>query len=542
MRYKVGYNDSPAKIAHAYRVPFDALIRANPHKPTRKVAGQTTWQGLGLGEEINIPSVGTLGDAVSDVIAALVSAGGPCNRANVALVCAVQRALGVTVDGKYGSGTAAAARAVFPGAPAGCSPTPSWWVKGQSACPSVSAPLPIPVPAAVAPSSAMPPLPSPCDPANVAAVCTLQRALGVTVDGKYGNDTATAARKIDPSFPPGCSPRPSWWKPAGQSNCPGAASAPAPTPAAPAQPPPVQAAVIPVQTAPAASAPAAVQALLSIRPCDPSSVAVVCAAQRALGVTVDGKYGNDTATAARRVLPSAPPGCSPRPTWWKPAGQSNCAGAASPPAPSPAASAPAATSPVAPPAFIPASTVPAPVPSGTAPIPPVAPRAVPAAVQALLSFDPCDPDNADLVCQAQRALGFGPGSGLDGKYGPGTATAARQVLPNAPAGCSPRPGWWAPAGSSNCGGAGPAPSGPATPGPSQPIVVAPEEKKGLSTGAIVAGGLGALALVGLIAVAASGKKSSTSRTTITRPGRRVPSKRRAAPKKSKRKASRKKKR
>jgi hypothetical protein len=39
-----------------------------------------------------------------------------------------------------------------------------------------------------------------------------------------------------------------------------------------------------------------------------------------------------------------------------------------------------------------------------------------------------------------------------------------------------------------------------------PIVVAPVEEKKLSTGAIVAGAIGVAALVGLVAVAVSGKK------------------------------------
>ena len=43
---------------------------------------------------------------------------------------------------------------------------------------------------------------------------------------------------------------------------------------------------------------------------------------------------------------------------------------------------------------------------------------------ALLSFDPCDPANAALVCQAQSALGFVPGAGVDGKWG---ADAAARV-------------------------------------------------------------------------------------------------------------------
>jgi len=93
---------------------------------------------------------------------------------------------------------------------------------------------------------------------------------------------------------------------------------------------------IPTATAPAASsAPAAVTALTSIDPCAPANVAAVCAAQRALGRTVDGKYGGDTASAARQVVLDAPAGCAPRPAWWHAAGVSNCPGATTRPNSSP---------------------------------------------------------------------------------------------------------------------------------------------------------------------------------------------------------------
>lgn len=360
MFYRMKQGESPTQVARRFGLPLQTLISANPHKPTMLVAGVRTWDKVSRGERVHVPLSGSVGaDAASDIVAALVSAGGPCLRANVALVCAAQRALGVVVDGKWGSNTAAAAKARgIPNAPGGCSPTPSWWVKGVSACPPVSAapvPAPAPTPAPQMPAATIPTvIPpefqalltiNPCLASAAPVICMVQKVLGVTVDGKYGNDTATALRRRVPNAPPGCSPRPSWWAPAGKSNCVAAAPvpsapAPAPIPATPSvAPPPVAppsaapsvtpAAVIP-QPAPVAAAPAAVQALLSIDPCSPSSAAAVCAAQRALGVTVDGKYGNDTASAARRVLPGAPPACSPRPSWWAPVGQTNCGGALPP--------------------------------------------------------------------------------------------------------------------------------------------------------------------------------------------------------------------
>ena len=172
---------------------------------------------------------------------------------------------------------------------------------------------------------------------------------------------------------------------------------------------------------------------------------------------------------------------------------------------------------------------------------------MPSSVQALTSINPCDQGYAALVSQAQASLGVT----VDGKYGNDTATAAQRLLPNAPAGCSPRPAWWSPPGQSSApAGAAPAPSAPAVQAPIQQAppagapasgggttVIVPEAKKGLSTGAIVAGAVGAAALVGLLAAAAMGgkKSSTTSRTTISRPARRKPSKHKAKRKSSKRK-------
>ncbi len=501
MRYQAKINDSPTRIAREYGVAFDALIAANPHKPTTVVAGRRTWASLAPNETIIVPVGGMVADAITDAINAM---GSPCDPANVAAVCVLQRLLGVTVDGKYGSGTAAAARARFPGAPAGCSPRPSWWAPaGQSNC------------TAAAPTASAPPAAgSSLDRAAGAALaalladpgyCTSVKRSGSPVNTAIHNFKSAwnAANPTNPvpintgnyepivqialalalntaqsNVPPGCGAVP---------------TAPAPTPQ---QAPPIQASTAPAVTS------------SFVDPCDPANVASVCAAQRALGVTVDGKYGPGTAAAAQRTDPNAPGPCSPRPSWWRPAGQSNCPGGAAAPMPTPAT-------------------------------PTVTPVSVPAAVAALATVDPCSQSSLDVVYAAQRALGVSP----DGKYGTDTASAARRVLPNAPAACSPRPAWWAPPGTSNLPGgdtmATPPPR-PPQPGPpivvqvptcpagsyydstkgaclpnasqaqppgGQPIVVAPaaDDKKKVSTGAIVAGALGAAALVGLIAVAATSK-------------------------------------
>jgi peptidoglycan hydrolase-like protein with peptidoglycan-binding domain len=223
-----------------------------------------------------------------------------------------------------------------------------------------------------------------------------------------------------------------------------------------------------------------------------------------------------------------------------------CGAVGVPTAPAPVAAMP--STPAAPPA----------TPSIPAPSMPSAPVSnVPSAVQALTSIDPCDQGYAALVSQAQSALGVT----VDGKYGSATAAAARRLVPNAPAACSPRPLWWTPPGHSNApGGAAPAPSAPSipsapsAPAPQAPIqqappagapsagggasVTLPEAKKPLSTGAIVAGAVGAAALVGLLAAATMGKKTGHRGAR----GARGPSRRKSSGHKSKRKSSKRKKR
>ena len=166
--------------------------------------------------------------------------------------------------------------------PPGCGAVPT------ATTPTPAATQPPPIQATTAPSSS--PYVDPCRAENVAKVCDLQRSLRVTADGKYGPATASAARSVDPSAPGACSPRPTWWKPAGQSNCPGAS--PVPTTAFTPQ------TTVPAPTPGTVTVPAPVAALATINPCDQSSLEVVYAAQRALGVSPDGKYGNDTASAA----------------------------------------------------------------------------------------------------------------------------------------------------------------------------------------------------------------------------------------------------
>lgn len=486
MLYQVQYGDSPAKIARKFGVSMHTLVGANPTKPVTVVAGVPTWSAISVGETVNVPLGGIVGQPVSAeskkaAIESLMFVGGPCIETNVAVVCGVQAVLGVSSDGKWGSGTSTEARKYAPNAPAGCSPRPAWWApRGVSNC---SGDMPIPrydlPPEERPPVTPAPPSLSkiealltfdPCLEANVFAVCAAQNVLvGATVDGKYGNDTATAARAIVPNAPPGCSPRPAWWSPPGVSNCTAAPPPPPPAPE-PVPEPEVPAPVLPAPVVPAPppapvptpapfpapvptpvppptpiAVPAAVQALLTFNPCAQANVMAVCAAQAALGAAVDGKYGNDTATAARSLLPGAPAGCSPRPAWWYPAGQSNCV-----------------------------PKIPAPVP---VPVP-----------------------TPGAICP--------PGTVLDLS----TGECVPLALPPAPV---------------------PVPVPVPTPGVPVPVptpgeIITPPEKKGLSTGAIAAGVLGVAAVVGITAVAITKKGKTTTK-------RRRPTKKKKTKRRKKRK-------
>lgn len=367
MLYAVQFGESPEKIARKHGVSLDALVDANPHKPTQYIGGKRTWMMLRPQETISVPVGGMVGDLATDAISALVAAGGPCIERNAGFVCALQTALGLKADGKYGNDTAKAAKARASNAPGPCSPAPLWWGKKTD---NKCAGIPLP---------AIPALP------------------GV------------------PSLP-----------------------SPLPIPISLPSPAPV--------VSPAPIAAVAVQALAGIDPCLSVNVGMVCAAQSALGLKADGKYGADTAKAVKNAIGSAPPPCSPAPMWWGKKGESKCGDAALPSLPIP--------SPAAPPVVL----VPGP---GATPI------AVPVEV--------VTPPSA-------------PAPILSPTPSPVTASPAPVAPPPAAA----------PA---------PAPSAPGAPVALAPG--APASDKKLSTGAIVAGAVGAAALVGLVAIAAtSGGKSS----------------------------------
>lgn len=433
MAHKVRAGESPTMIARRLGIPMSALIGANPAKQTATVAGVRTFRSIAQNEILNTPG-GTLGDFLGAPAAsalnaphAMIRQGSPAS-GDVVLW---QTIIGVTPDGQFGPNTAAATKAwqSAHGLSADGIVGPQTWAAatGGTAVPAISIPAPV---AAVASSATLALTASAAlaalsiDSSYCSSVAKTGTAVNTAIHnfkaawnaahpssavpigtGKYEPSVAAALSSAlgGVQVPPGCG---------------ATAATPAPTPISlpsiiPSIIPSIPT-VTPVQPSPVANIPTAIQALGSFDPCDPANAAFVCQAQSALGVTADGKYGADTATAARRFIPNAPAGCSPRPSWWTPTGQSNCPGAARPPV--------AAAPPVA-----------MPMPSMPAPAPAAAPAAGSPVIQA-----------------------------------PGGA------------------------------------------------ITAPATKKGLSTGAMVAGAVGIAGIVGLIAMAATSKKPTGRRSSSRR--------------------------
>jgi peptidoglycan hydrolase-like protein with peptidoglycan-binding domain len=444
MRYQVRQGESPTLIARQYGIPFDALINANPHKPTTMVNGRRTWQNIAHDEHINVPvrsgvhGLGAIAPSSPTAPHALIKKGSV--NGDVALA---QKLLGITVDGDFGPNTDKAVRA-------------------------------------------------------------FQAAHGLSVDGVIGQNT--------------------WPVLLGSG---GVVS------------PPVSAATMPSVSSAAASAAVALAALGA----DPNYCTSVAKSGTAVNTAVHnfkaawnaanpsnpvpigtGKYEPVVASALSSALGGipVPPGC----------------GAVAAPVPTPSMPAIPAMPPSLP--SLPPMPAPSILPAPSAPVPQVV---IPSAVQALTAFNPCDQANVAFVRQAQSALKVP----VDGKYGNDTAAAAQRIFPGAPAGCSPRPAWWTAPGSGNGGPVihppaptppAPTPPAPAPPAPTPPaptpgpVVVAPEEKKGLSTGAMVAGAVGLAALVGVVAMAASGGKSKGGGTRRRSSSRKSSARRKPAHKKS----------
>ena len=412
------------------------------------VAIQAAARGLAH----RVGAVHGLGDSASDALQALMTAGSPCNQANVALVCAAQAAMGLGVDGKWGGGTAQAAASRVPGAPGACTPRPSWWAPpGKVNCPPASVPTPTPPPSSSAldqaAAAALAAISS--DPSYCTSVGRAGSAVNTAVHNfkaawnaaNPGNQVPIGTGKFEPSVSAALSSALS-----GQSvpaGCGGVAPAPAPTPV-PTPAPSIGPGPVPVPgPAPSAGggnlssvAQAAVSAL--------SADANYCASVGQVGTAVN------TAVHNFKVAWNAANPSSPVPIGtgkFEPAvaaALASALGGATVPAGCGAAPAP----------------IPAPVPT---PAPTPVPSPAPAPTPGLPPPPPPPP--------------------------PPSPVPSPTPTPTP----SPAPG---PSGPSAGGGGG---------GGGGPVVVAPTTG-GISTGAIVAGAVGVVALVGVVAAASmSGK-------------------------------------
>lgn len=457
--YKVRSNESPAAIARRFRVPMSSLISANPHKPTKRVGNVTTWQGLRHNETVRLPAgaVGTLGDFLGVTPASPSAPHVQISRGSGAAadVALWQTIIGVTADGAFGPGTEAATKkwqSAHGLTPDGIVGVRSWAAAlGSSAAAPTAASTPTAPPSGLTASARAAASALGSDPNYCTSVARVGTAVNTAVHnfkaawnsanpsrpvpigtGKYETAVASALSETlgGATVPPGC----------------GAGATPPPPMSAPRTTMPV--------TSAAGAAPAAVQALAAIDPCRQENASIVAAAQRALGFSAsasDGKYGADTATAARRVLPNAPAGCSPRPAWWTPPGQSNASSGA-------AQAATAAQS-----------------AANTAQAAAAAAQGAQTAGQATAAAETAAAAATAAATAAQNAT---PDQKPAADAAAATAAQAAQAANTA----------------AQAAGGGSA--------------MTPPETKKLSTGAIVAGAVGVAALVGLLAVAASGKKGS----------------------------------
>lgn len=253
-------------------------------------------------------------------------------------------------------------------------------------------------------------------------------------------------------------------------------------------------------------------------PCLQANAGWVCLVQKALGIAADGKWGTDTSTAARRIVPGAPAGCSPRPAWWAPAGKVNCPAVlptlpplpAPAPAPAPSAipsfpSIPAIPTCAAGTFFNPLTGTCDPIPALPLQLPVPLPLQLPVPQPLPVAPPPVTP--VSITCPAGTLLNPLTGScdpipALPLQLPPPQPAPAPAVVP-AVAPQAPAPAPPAPA---------PAPAQPSAPapGPAQPTVTSPTTG-GVSTGTIVAGAVGAVALIGVIAAASMGGKKPRRR-------------------------------
>jgi pyruvate/2-oxoglutarate dehydrogenase complex dihydrolipoamide acyltransferase (E2) component len=428
--YTIAYGDSPASVAKKFGISLSDLLAANPQKPTTITAGVRTFRELHIGEKLNVPTVGLSGaDAIGVGFnffkAALLPWGAPAEIAESLIAKSLRHRKHVGAPTKGGHNSWERWQQVHPGTP--YSDYQNWWnTYGQTGGTIAGA-------------------------AGVGgAVSDFKAAL---LPWGAISETEKALRRH-----PHRRTIQEWYR---ETH--------------PGQPLPPYFSVGDIAAYHRAvgvgdgtagvgdAANDAVQALAMVDACDPANVGLVWAAQQALGLDPDGKWGNASMKAAQaRGILHAPYGCSPRPSWWAPVGQKNYPPGVSP-MPTPVTVAPA-------PMPVP-MPMPMPTPGATPAAAQAAQAAQQAAVQAAQATTPAAAQQAAAV--AQQA-----------------AAQAVQVAQQNPTPANQQAA--------------------ATAQQAAAAAVTHEKKHGISTGMIVAGAIGVAALVGIVAIAAtSGKKTTT---------------------------------
>lgn len=487
--YRARLNESPSMIARRFGVPMSALIAANPHKPTKRVGNQTTWQGLRHNEAVRLPAgaVGTLGDFLGVTPASPSAPHVQISRGSGAAadVALWQTIIGVTPDGSFGPNTEKATKAWQSAhglTPDGIVGQKTWAAAlGSSATAPTAAATPTAPPTGLTSAATAAAAALSADANYCVSVARVGTAVNTTVHnfkaawnsanpsrpvpigtGKYEPVVAAALSETlgGATVPPGC----------GAAAVP--APAPAPAPAASATPAPAPAATpapAPAVTGGSSAQIAAATAMntaLSVHGYKAADQPLYMAFQRSVGLKADGFPGTGTMSKLQSVLASAGiPMANVKVYPWR-AGAYDGVNAPSQTewtgAPAPAsqtAQAAAQTAQAAAKAADSAQTATAATQAATA-----AAAAANTAAAAAATAPPADKPAADAAAAAAAAA----------------AQAANTAAQQAGGGSAITP---------------------------------PEAPKKLSTGAIVAGAVGAAALVGVAAMALSGGKKGHRRAS-----------------------------
>ncbi len=510
--YRVTPGQSPAMVARALGTSVSALMSANSHKPTTVVAGRRTFQSLRYNELLHRPRVGVGALGEDGMLGAVTPAAPGAPHAMIAVgssgpdVALWQKIIGVTADGSFGNGTAAATKSwqSSHGLPADGVVGPNTWAKALGN--ATSAPVAVTAPAggpslAIAAGAAYTALNQ--DPNYCTSVAKSGTAVNTAVHnfkaawnaanpnhavpigtGKYEPVVAAALSSAlaGVTVPAGCG---------------GPAVAPPPVPpgGAPPPPPPI---VTPVSPSPASTdlggynatqiaTATAMNSALAAHGYKQADQGIYMAFQRAMGLTADGYPGTGTMGQLSKVLAASGIPMAQVPIYPWHAGAWDGKNAPT------AASWSGASAPSAAPA----------------PAAPAAPAAAAAAAAADAASTPAQADQAAAAAQAAIDAANRAAAAATTQKQADDAAAAAKVAQTALDTAAAKGGT----------------------APGTGIVT-----KKLSTGAIVAGAVGAAAVVGLLAMALTGKKKTGRRGPSGKRGKRGPAKRKSS--KHKRKARR----